>query len=384
METTVNIKKTPLYERHIEAGAKMIDFAGYKMPVEYKGIIEEHEAVRNSVGLFDLTHMGELEIKGDWSEDLVRHIVTNDISKLEVGGVIYTLICNEEGGILDDALVYKMEDRFMLVVNAINLDKIYRWIITKEKVVCDYKKRQHCIVMNKSDEVAIIAIQGPKSEEVLQKITPVDLAQIKYYHFLKGKVLDKEMIISRTGYTGEDGFELYLPNEDAVAVWDALMEAGKELDIQPIGLGARDTLRLEAKYPLYGNELNEGRHPLELGLKWAVCLDDCVFIGHNALYRESQEKQAKKLAGFELTKPGIARKDCKVFNAEGEEVGVVTSGTYSPTLKKSIGLAYVSRKGMKVGTPISIQVRKRKIPAVIIKTPFYRGSVKMKKKKKKA
>ncbi len=353
-----------------------------RCPCNTKGIIEEHETVRTKAGLFDLTHMGELEIKGDWQDDLVQHIVTNDVSKLKPGGVIYTLICKEDGGILDDALVYKMEDRYMLVVNASNVDKIYRWIIEKEGIVCEYKKRQHCMVINKSDQIAIVAIQGPKSEEILQRITPVDLSEIKYYNFTKGKVLDTQAIISRTGYTGEDGFELYISNEDAVPIWDALMVEGQSYGIQPIGLGARDTLRLEAKYPLYGNELNEDRNPLDVGLKWAVCLENCVYIGSDAINRAAGEKPAVKLVGFEMTKPGIARKDNKVFNMDGEEIGVVTSGTFSPTLKKAIGLALVKRKGMKVGTPLQIELRSKKVPAVIIKTPFYRGSVKMEKKHK--
>lgn len=382
METTIEVKKTPLYERHVQEGAKIVDFAGYKMPLQYKGIIEEHETVRTKAGLFDLTHMGELEIKGDWQDDLVQHIVTNDVSKLKPGGVIYTLICKEDGGILDDALVYRMEDRYMLVVNASNVDKIYRWIIEKERIVCDYNKHQHCMVINKSDQIAIVAIQGPKSEEILQRITPVDLSEIKYYNFTKGKVLDTQAIISRTGYTGEDGFELYISNEDAVPIWDALMVEGQSYGIQPIGLGARDTLRLEAKYPLYGNELNEERNPLDVGLKWAVCLENCVYIGSDAINKAAGEKPAVKLVGFEMTKPGIARKDNKVFNMDGEEIGVVTSGTFSPTLKKAIGLALVKRKGMKVGTPLQIELRSKKVPAVIIKTPFYRGSVKMEKKNK--
>ena len=382
METTTEVKKTPLYDRHVQEGAKIVDFAGYKMPLQYKGIIEEHETVRTKAGLFDLTHMGELEIKGDWQDDLVQHIITNDISKLKPGGVIYTLICNETGGILDDALVYKMEDRYMLVVNASNVDKIYRWIIEKEDIACGYKNRQHCMVINKSEQMAIVAIQGPKSEEILQRITPVDLSEIKYYNFTKGKVLDTHAIISRTGYTGEDGFELYISNEDAVPIWDALMVEGQSYGIQPIGLGARDTLRLEAKYPLYGNELNEERNPLDVGLKWAVCLEKCVYTGYAAINKAATEKPSVKLVGFEMTKPGIARKDNKVFNMDGEEIGVVTSGTFSPTLKKAIGLALVKRKGMKVGTPLQIEVRKKKVPAVIIKTPFYRGSVKMEKKHK--
>jgi len=376
MESVAQLKKTPLYERHIEAGAKMIEFAGYLMPIQYTGIIEEHNAVRNSAGLFDLTHMGELEIRGDWNLEFVQYLITNDIEKIPVGGVQYTTICNENGGILDDVLVYRMKDRFLLIVNAVNKDKIYRWIISKEGILCADGRKYSCLVVDKSQKLAIIAIQGPKSEEILQRITTVDLSELEYYRFVKGKILDTEGIISRTGYTGEDGFELYIPNEDAVPVWDSLMVEGEKYGLKPVGLGARDTLRLEAKYALYGNELNEERNPVEVGLKWVVGKDKPTFIGKTPIMKAIESKPEHKIIGFEMKKPGVPRKDCKVFNEDGKEVGVVTSGTFSPTLKKAIGLAFVKRKGMKVGKPINIQIRKKLVPAVIVRTPFYRGSVK--------
>lgn len=376
MESVAQLKKTPLYDRHVEAGAKMVEFTGYLMPLKYTGIMEEHEAVRTAAGLFDLTHMGELEIRGDLSLEFVQYLITSNINKIPVGGIIYTTICNEYGGILDDVLVYRMEDRFLLIVNASNKDKIYRWVISKEEVLSADGRKYSCLVVDKSQKLAIIAIQGPKSEKILQRITSVNLSEIKYYHFVKGKILDTEGIISRTGYTGEDGFELYVSNEDAVPIWDSLMVEGEEYGLKPVGLGARDTLRLEAKFALYGHELNEERNPVEVGLKWVVGKDKPIFIGKTPIMKMIENKPEHKLIGFEMKKPGVPRKDCKVFNDEGEEVGVVTSGTFSPTLKKAIGLAFVKKRGMKVGKPIEIQIRKRLIPAVIVKTPFYRGSVK--------
>ncbi|MCD4785386.1 MAG: glycine cleavage system aminomethyltransferase GcvT [Candidatus Eremiobacteraeota bacterium] len=370
------IKKTPLYDRHVEAGAKMVEFAGYLLPLQYTGIMEEHEAVRTAAGLFDLTHMGELEIRGDWSLEFVQYLITNDVNKIPVGGIVYSTICNEYGGILDDVLVYRMEDRILLIVNAANKDKIYRWIMDKEGTLSADGRKDRCLVVDKSQKLALIAIQGPKSEEILQRITPVNLSEIKYYNFVKGKILDTEGIISRTGYTGEDGFELYVANEDAVPIWDSLMVEGEEYGLKPVGLGARDTLRLEAKFALYGHELNEERNPVEVGLKWVVGKDKPIFIGKTPIMKVIENKPERKLIGFEMKSPGIPRQDCKVFNEDDEEVGIVTSGTFSPTLKKAIGLALVNRKGMKVGKPIKIQIRKKLVPAMIVKTPFYKGSVK--------
>lgn len=374
MNTNIEAKKTPLYDKHVEAGAKIAPYAGYLMPVEYNGIIKEHESVRSSAGIFDLTHMGELEIRGENAEAFVQYLITNDVSSIPVGGIIYTLLCNDKGGILDDALVYKMHDRYMLVVNAVNKDKIYNWALKYE---IDFPGAR---LIDKSDKLAIIAVQGPNSEKILQNITPVNLQEIGYYRFVKGKILDTTGIISRTGYTGEDGFELYVDNKDAEPVWDALMIEGGPLGLTPIGLGARDTLRLEAKLPLYGNELNEDRNPFQVGLKWAVRLEKPNFSGRDALIKFADEKPAHKIVGFELEKPGIARTGAVVFNENQEEVGVVTSGTHSPTLKKAVGLAFVKGKGLKIGTSIFVAIRNKKVPARIIKTPFYKGSVKSHKK----
>ncbi|MCE1247488.1 MAG: glycine cleavage system aminomethyltransferase GcvT [Firmicutes bacterium] len=381
MDNVVQLKKTALYERHVEANAKMAEFAGYMMPIEYpSGIIKEHELVRSSAGLFDLSHMGEIEIRGEWAEELVQYIIANDISALLPGSVIYTPVCNHQGGVVDDVLVYKMEDRIMLVVNASNKDKVHKWLMDQERWFCSQPERYSCLVVDRSEKLSIIAIQGPKAEEILQKVTPVNLSEIGYYTFVKGGICKSEGIISRTGYTGEDGFELYVPNEDAVAIWDTVLDAGREYGLAPIGLGARDTLRFEAKYPLYGHELNDDRTPFESGIGWAVKLEKNDFIGKDPLKKFETEKPARKMIGFEMKKPGIARKDHKVFNAEGKEIGVVTSGSFSPSLKKNLGLAVVDRKGIKIGTQINIEIRGRMVPAQVIKTPFYKGSVKSAKK----
>ena len=346
----------------------MVDFAGYRMPIQYEGIIAEHEAVRTKAGIFDLTHMGEIEVRGEGAVDYVNRLITNDAASLPTGGIVYTAICRDDGGILDDALAYKMEDRVMMVVNASNKEKIHRWMLKHETP--DAK------VVDLSDATALIAVQGPEAEKIVQKITPCDLSKIPYYNFIHGKILDAEGIISRTGYTGEDGFELYVKNDDAPAIWDRLMEEGAGKGLKPIGLGARDTLRLEAKLALYGNELGEEINPIEAGIKWVVCLDKDNFIGKAALEKIKEDKPARKLIGFEMTKPGIPRHGYKVFDGQGSEIGFVTSGTHSPTLKKAIGLALVKRKSVKRGAEIKVEIRKKMIPAKVIKTPFYHGSVK--------
>ncbi len=371
MSTSVDVKLTPLYERHISLGAKMVDFAGYKMPLQYTGIIDEHNTVRNKAGIFDLSHMGEIEIRGESSVDFVNYIVTNDVAKLSEGQILYTVMCNENGGILDDVLVYRMSGKVMMVVNAANREKVYRWLLNYES------KFPNVRVLDMSDSTALIAVQGPKSEEILQRITPVDLSSIEYYHFVMGKILDCDGIISRTGYTGEDGFEIYVKNEYAEGIWDALMVEGEAFGLKPIGLGARDTLRLEAKYALYGNELSEDVNPLEVGLKWVVKFDKEDFIGKTTLLKVKEEKPSRKLIGF-VMKKGIARHGYKVFKGD-EEIGFVTSGTHSPTLQKAIGLALIKRGSAKVGDEIEILVRKKKIGATVVKTPFYVGSVKRKK-----
>jgi aminomethyltransferase len=373
MENTVTAKKTPLYDRHIEAGGKIVEFAGYFMPVQYEGIIAEHEHVRNKAGIFDLTHMGEIEITGENAPAFANHIITNDVASLPTGGIVYTAICREDGGILDDALAYRKDNGVYLVVNAVNKDKIYNWMLKQSKDWRDIK------LEDLSDQTALIAVQGPDAEKIVQKITPIDLSGMEYYTFTTGKILNTEGIISRTGYTGEDGFEIYTDYDSAESIWDKLITEGKPYDLKPIGLGARDTLRLEAKYVLYGHELGENINPLEAGIKFAVNFDKENFIGKDALLKINEEKPARKLIGFELLKPGVPRKDYLVQDRTGREIGLVTSGTHSPTLKKSIGLALVERESVKRGDEINVIIRNKETPAKVIKTPFYTGTVKNKK-----
>lgn len=368
MTETAVIKKTPLYEKHVESGGKIVDFAGYKLPIQYEGIMAEHELVRTKAGIFDLTHMGEIEVRGPGAVEFVNNLITNDIAALPPGGIVYTAICREDGGILDDALVYQMEDRVYMVVNASNKDKIYRWMMKHES--------EGARVVDLSDKTALIAVQGPDAEKIVRKVTTQDISKIPYYNFIKGDILNTQGIISRTGYTGEDGFELYVANEEAPALWDRLMEEGKPYGMKPVGLGARDTLRLEAKYALYGNELNEETNPIEAGIKWVVKLEKDGFIGKEALDKINAEKPARKLIGFEMQKPGVPRHGFNVFNEKDEIIGHVTSGTHSPTLKKALGLALVKRTSAKKDDTIFIEIRNKKIPALVVKTPFYTGSVK--------
>lgn len=368
MTEALQTRKTPLYQKHVKAGARMINFANFYMPLQYGGIIDEHKTVRNGAGIFDLSHMGEIEIRGDEAVDFVNYVITNDISILSPGGIHYTLICNPQGGILDDVLVYRMKDRILLVVNAANREKIYRWLLEHE-----FKNTR---VVDLSLATALIAVQGPLAEKVLQKITMEDLSSIGYYRFVQGKILDCNGIISRTGYTGEDGFEIYVKNEYAEGVWDSLMVEGEEFGLKPIGLGARDTLRLEACYPLYGNEISEDVNPLEAGLKFAVKFKKENFIGRQALVEIKEHKPERKLIGIEMTGRGIPRKGYPVFNSGGWQIGEITSGTHSPTLKKPIGLALVKRGEVKKGDQVSVLIREKKVPGVVVKTPFYRGSVK--------
>jgi aminomethyltransferase len=374
LEKTAAIKKTPLYEKHAQAGGKLVEFAGYMMPIQYEGIIAEHELVRSRAGIFDLTHMGEIEITGKQAVEFVNHLITNDVASLSPGEIVYTAICREDGGILDDALAYRTSDGVYMVVNASNKDKIYKWM---EKQI---QNRQEVKIKDLSDETSLVAVQGPDAEKIVQKITSMDLSGMEYYTFVKGNAAGAEGIISRTGYTGEDGFEIYIDNNDAEKIWDALVSAGEPFGMKPIGLGARDTLRLEAKYALYGHELGEDVTPLEAGIKWVVNFNKGDFIGRDALVKMEEEKPPRKLVGFELTKPGVPRHEFPVLDKSGREIGKVTSGTHSPTLKKPIGLALVERESVKRGDEIDILIRGRKTPGKVVKTPFYTGTVKSKKK----
>ncbi|MFH0990992.1 MAG: glycine cleavage system aminomethyltransferase GcvT [bacterium] len=357
------MKQTPFTEIHRSLGAKIVEFAGFEMPVQYSGIIAEHLKVRTSVGVFDVTHMGEFEIRGKDALAFIQKMTINDASKLTEGRVQYSALCYADAGIVDDLLVYHRGDQYMMVVNASNCQKDFDWL--QSHIEGDVELR------NISDTIALLAIQGPKSLATLQKLTNVDLSKIKYYHFTHGVIEGIEMIISRTGYTGELGFELYFDADlaNGKKVWDAVFAAGKEFGIAPIGLGARDTLRLEMGMCLYGNDIDKTTHPLEAGLGWITKLNKGTFFGSDVLQRVKSEGIKRKLVGFTLPDKVIARHGYPI-TLQGQEIGVVTSGTFSPSLEKGIGMGYVRIDCAAEGSIINVAVRGKEIPATIIKLPF--------------
>lgn len=358
------LKKTPLTTVHKALNAKMAAFAGYEMPIVYTSIKQEHIAVRQAVGLFDVSHMGEFVVTGNEALDLVQWLTSNDAAKLKIGQAQYSCLPNNDGGIVDDLIVYRFgEQKFMLVVNAANAEKDLKWINNQNKF--------DAVVTDKSDEYALLALQGPKSIDVLQQLTSVDLNGIKFYHFAIGAVCGIDnILISATGYTGEKGFELYCKNEHAQLLWTTIMEAGKDFGIEPVGLAARDTLRLEKGYCLYGNDIDGTINPLEAGLGWITKLNAKDFVGKSKIEAVKENGIIRKLVGFELIDKGIARSEYDVLDENGNKIGRVTSGTQSPTLGKSIGLAYVPIGLSKIGTIINIQIRKKVAKAKVVKTPF--------------
>ncbi len=357
----MNAKKTALYETHVNLNAKMVEFAGFSMPIQYKGIRDEHRRVRGTVGVFDVSHMGEIEVTGDNALEMIQQLTVNNVAALEIGQAHYTAMCYEDGGIVDDLLVYRYPDKFLLVVNAANKEKDLEWIIKN--------KLDGCQVKDTSDQITQLAVQGKKAEAVLQQLTKIDLSAIKFYWFEDGELAGAPMLISRTGYTGEPGFELYFQNQYAAQVWDAIFKAGAPFEIEPIGLAARDSLRLEKKMCLYGNDIDQTTNPLEAGLGWITKLDKGDFIGSEALIKIKEEGLSRRLICFKLNAPGFPRKGYKIFK-DGEELGVVTSGTVSPMLEKGIGLGYVKKGFTKSGTEIEIEVRNKMVKAEIIKPPF--------------
>ncbi len=359
------MKNTALTAKHIELGAKMVEFAGYNMPIQYSNLIQEHENVRTRVGMFDVSHMGEFLVEGKGSLELLQYVTSNDVSKLEPGKVQYSCLPNELGGIVDDLLVYMMDtDKYMLVVNASNIEKDWNWISKwNEKFGAEMK--------NASEFMSLLAVQGPKAITALQKLTDVDLNTIPYYNFKIGKFAGVDnVIISNTGYTGAGGFEIYMKNEDALQLWNAIIEAGTEFGILPIGLGARDTLRLEMAFCLYGNDINDTTSPIAAGLGWITKFSK-DFINKQSLLEHKENGTPRKLAGFEMVDKGIPRHDYLIKDASGKEIGVVTSGTQSPSLSKAIGMGYVDTEVLKQGSPIFIEVRGKLLEAKIVKTPFY-------------
>jgi aminomethyltransferase len=359
----MELKKVALNDIHISLGAKMVPFAGFNMPVRYTSDIEEHLTVRKGIGVFDVSHMGEFFLKGPDALSLIQKVSSNDASKLVPGKAQYSCLPNEKGGIVDDLIVYKIADEdYMLVVNASNIDKDLNWIREQDEWGVDF--------YNASDDYSLFAVQGPKATTVLQKITKLELEDIPFYHFKVGEIggVD-DVIVSATGYTGAGGFELYVKNEDAEKVWNSVFEAGKEEDIKPIGLGARDTLRLEKGYCLYGNDIDEDTSPLEAGLGWITKFTK-AFVNSEYLQKQKEEGVLRKLVGFKLLERGIPRKDYRILDENGNEIGVVTSGTQSPSLGYGIGMGYVSREISSPGNTVFISIRKKPVKAEVVRLPF--------------
>jgi aminomethyltransferase len=362
------LKKTPLNARHRALGARMVEFAGWDMPVEYSGIVDEHLAVRSRAGLFDVSHMGEIEIAGRDALKAVQHITTNDASRLAIGQAQYSALPTAQGTFVDDVLTYRLaEDHYLLVVNASNIIKDFNWIAANIAGLGD------AVAVNTSSRYALIAIQGPLSREVLQTLTGVDLGALKYYWFTTGEVAGVRATISRTGYTGEDGYEVFVPPASAERVWDAIIQAGRDAGVVPAGLGARDTLRLEAAMRLYGNDIDDTTTVLEADLGWTVGWKKEEFIGADVLRRQKQEGVQRKLVGFEVVDRAIARHGYEVY-VGGAKAGTVTSGTQTPYLKKSIGMAYVPAAHAAPGTELEIDVRGRRVRGHVVPMPFYKRS----------
>ena len=371
--STDTIKNTPLTDKHIALGAKMAEFAGYNMPISYAGIRDEHMAVRHKAGLFDVSHMGEFILRGKEALDLIQEVTSNDASKLAIGDAQYSCLPNKEGGIVDDLLVYRLDEEqcsegeqaYMLVVNASNIEKDWNWI--------EQHNRYDCRMINISDQTGLLALQGPNATAILQQLTETDVAALKYYTFTKGTVggIDN-VLISATGYTGSGGFELYVRNDQLLPLWDAIMAAGEAHGLQPVGLGARDTLRLEMGYCLYGNDIDDTTSPIEAGLGWITKTKKEHFNSIETFRQQRQEGIDRKLVGFTLSDRRVPRHGYMIEDTKGNAIGIVTSGTHSPALDVPIGMGYVQTAFATAGTPISIAVGKKKLAAEVVKIPFYK------------
>lgn len=361
------MKNTPLTDTHIALGAKMAEFAGYNMPISYKGIKEEHHQVRNAVGMFDVSHMGEFILEGNKALDLIQKVTSNDASKLIDGQAQYSCMPNDKGGIVDDLLVYKIADhKYMLVVNASNIDKDWNWISKHNDLGVQ--------MTNISDDTSLLAVQGPHAAAALQKLTSVNLNEVPYYHFSIGDFAGcQDVILSATGYTGAGGFELYIPNKSAVEVWNRIMDAGAEFGIQPIGLGARDTLRLEMGFCLYGNDIDDHTNPIEAGLGWITKFTKS-FVGDQFAKDLKENGTKKKLVGIQMIDRGIARHGYDVTDAHGVKIGVVTSGSQTPSLNLSIGIAYIDVPHNKLENEVFVKIREQLVKAKVVKMPFYQKS----------
>ncbi len=356
------MKKTSLYDRHVALGGKFVTFAGYQLPIQYIGINREHKAVRTAAGLFDVSHMGEFFITGKDAEAFINRMTINDVASLKAGQAQYSAFCNDDGGIIDDIIVYRFENKFMLVVNGTNREKDLNWLQShiNGEVSCE----------DVSDKTGLLALQGPKSRKILTSLTDTDIEALPFYSFQKGKVCGIETFLARTGYTGELGFELYAQPDFLGEIWDGLMEAGKPHGLLPAGLGCRDTLRMEMKYSLYGNDIDESTNPVEAGLGWATKMNKGYFMGRKAIIT-AKEKKTRRLVCFEMVDRAIPRKGYEI-TSEDLVVGFVTSGTQSPTLGKGIGMGYVNINHVKSGTKLGILIRGKTFDAIIIKAPLYK------------
>ena len=363
-DSTMESKKTPFYNIHVASGGKIVDFAGYMMPMSYTSIMEEHRAVRERAGIFDLTHMGEFRVSGPGALEFLNRTTTNNVARLAEFQIQYTAMLYEDGGIVDDLLVYRFPDHYLMVVNAANIAKDFEWL--QEHMAADVE------LVDESDRTALLAIQGPRSQPLLGKLTDVDLGEMKYYRFTIGTVNGLEMVISRTGYTGEDGFELYMEPSHAEQTWEAVMGAGKEFGVVPVGLGARDTLRLEMKYALYGNDIDAGTNPYEAGLGWIVKLKKGDFIGRDALVTIKESKVHRKLAAFVMEGKAIPRPGCEIMSDNETPIGSVRSGTFSPSMRIGIGTGYIPAELANPDQEILIDIRGKNFPARIINPPFYK------------
>jgi aminomethyltransferase len=362
--TTEALQRTPLYDAHVAAGARLVPFAGWEMPVQYSGVMDEHRAVRTAAGLFDVSHMGEFRVTGVGAAAFLHQLTPNDVTRLRPKRAHYSALLTPRGTYVDDLLVYRLGDEdFLLVVNAANLASDLRWI--------EERAPAGVAVEDVSSRYALLALQGPAAPAILQRLTETALDKIRYYGFRRGRVAGARAIVSRTGYTGEDGFELYVAPQDAAPLWEALLVAGRDDGLKPAGLGARDTLRLEAGMALYGHELDDETNAWEAGLAWTVKMDAGDFIGREALLAARASGPAKKLVGFEIRGRGIAREGGVAFG-DGAEIGRVTSGTFSPTLERALGMAYLVPSWAETGRPFEIDVRGRRLPAEVVKLPFYR------------
>ncbi len=365
---TSPLKRTPLHDAHVAAGARMVPFGGWDMPVQYRGILDEHRTVRTAVGLFDVSHMGEFEVEGPRALDALQRLTTNDVAALDVGQVQYSALCYPYGGIVDDLTVYRLADaRYMITVNASNIDKDWAWVTGQAIDGARWA--------NRSADTALIAVQGPRAETLVARLAESDVTAIGYYRFAAGRVAGVAALISRTGYTGEDGFELYVAAGDAGRLWRALLDAGQPDGVAPIGLGARDTLRLEMAYALYGNDIDETTNPLEAGLGWIVKPNKGDFVGRDAIERLRADGVRRRLVGLEMIERAVARHGYPVV-ADGARLGTITSGTWGPSVDRSIALAYVDVARATVGADLGVEIRGEPKPARVVRTPFHPPHVK--------